>query len=135
MISQEDKAKGVQPAKRKRKGTSSGAAKKAIDVRVVNRPYEGKGSFARSGMLTFDSARPFWMTLPILLWGFLKLLFLPLIIIKAVVEAALSAAMLAIIVGIGAWGLGFVENNQAAEFLTTFGDRSLELARLMGLPY
>jgi hypothetical protein len=86
-------------------------------------------------MLTFESGQPFWMKIPKVLWVSVRVCLMPFVLIKAVVETALSIVMLSIFVGLGAWAAGLITNPQAAEFLTTLGDRALELARLVGLPY
>lgn len=89
----------------------------------------------RSGMLTFDSGRPFWMKIPKVLWVSVRVCLMPFVLLKSVVETALSVVMLSIFVGLGAWATGMVTNPQAADFLTSLGDRALELSRLLGLPY
>jgi hypothetical protein len=129
----QSKNKSTPPQIRKR--TKKTSERKVVDVRVTNANYSARPSGSRSGILTFESGRPFWMMVPIVLWSFIRICFLPFMLIKGVVETALSALMLAIFAGIGAWALGWVSNPQAADFLLGLGDRALELARLVGLPY
>lgn len=114
------------PAKVKR--TPVRAAEAAPSLQPV--PDETR----RSSMLVNDAGSPFWIRLPQLALATLKILVMPLIAVRFVLDTVLSACLCAIFVGLGLWGTGVVSNEQAESFLSNLGERSLDLARTLGFP-
>jgi hypothetical protein len=87
----------------------------------------------RSSSLTFDASGSIFYRAPGAILFCLRLFFMPLRLISFVADTLLSIVLLSIFMAVLLWAFGVLPNELVEPFLTSLGDRGLDLLAKLGL--
>ena len=93
----------------------------------------GKNDFHRSSSYTFDVSQTWWKSIPKVVKFFLSFAFLPILLVRYILDFSLTLIVVVTLGSIFLWLFGFIPDETVTIFLTNIGDRLLLMAESLGL--